>query len=186
MIKAMPMGSVGGIVPARILLNLVAFQAGWLAAVLGGAAGFAWPGVWAVVAVLTLHLSLTPAPLTEARLLLAATLIGTAFDNALLTAGLVSYPSGAVFAPAWMLALWPLFASAINLSLHWLKGRLLLAAAVGAIGGPLAYLAGQALGAIRLAPEALLVLALGWALLLPVLLALGRRWDGYAWARRSE
>jgi hypothetical protein len=52
----------------------------------------------------------------------------------------------------------------------------------GFMGGPLAYLGGQRLGAMILVePKPLiLTLALGWGLLMPALLWISKRFDGYA------
>jgi hypothetical protein len=64
----------------------------------------------------------------------------------------------------------------------WLKGRPWLAAFAGAVGGPLAYLAGERLGGLEMS-DPLLALgaqALGWAVLLPVLVHLATRLDGFA------
>ncbi|HPB74378.1 MAG TPA: DUF2878 domain-containing protein [Chromatiaceae bacterium] len=79
-----------------------------------------------------------------------------------------------VLPPAWMLALWANFATTLNLSLAGLQTRPGLAAVLGLVGGPLAYWGGAGLGAMTfVAPlPALITLALGWALLTLLLLAL--------------
>jgi hypothetical protein len=73
--------------------------------------------------------------------------------------------------------MWVNFALILNVSLRWLRGRYLLGAVLGFFGGPLAYFAGARLGAIRI-PEPLalklLVLALAWALAVPLLLRISR------------
>jgi hypothetical protein len=50
---------------------------------------------------------------------------------------------------------------------------------LGAVGGPLSYAGAERLGActLREPMAAWLALALGWALILPLLLSLARRWD---------
>lgn len=80
----------------------------------------------------------------------------------------------AALPPPWMLALWANFATTLNLSLAGLQTRPWLAALLGLAGGPLAYWGGAGLGAMTfVAPlPALIALALGWALLTPLLLAL--------------
>jgi hypothetical protein len=81
--------------------------------------------------------------------------------------------------------MWMLFATTLNLSLRWLKGRMLLAAVCGAVAGPLAYLGGEALGGVRFTdPTAgLAALAFGWSVLLPLLMTAAERLDGFAPAR---
>jgi hypothetical protein len=74
-----------------------------------------------------------------------------------------------------------LFATTLNLSLGWLKGRPALAALLGAVGGPLAYFAGHRLGGIELPDPAvaLLVQGLGWSVLMPLLTSLATRLNGF-------
>jgi hypothetical protein len=54
----------------------------------------------------------------------------------------------------------------------WLRSRWVLASLMGAVFGPLAFIAGENLGAVQFIDRhlALLSLALGWALLMPLLL----------------
>ena len=63
-----------------------------------------------------------------------------------------------------MLALWVAFATTLNHSLRWLMRRPIVAALAGAVFGPVAYLAGEKLGALSLpAPAiALPMLAAAW------------------------
>ena len=72
-----------------------------------------------------------------------------------------------------MVALWMLFASTLNASMGWLAGRFAVAAALGAVFGPLSYLAGARLGAIELHANtavSLTAIAVVWAGALPALL----------------
>lgn len=58
---------------------------------------------------------------------------------------------------------------------------ILSAVLFGAIGGPFAYYAGHQLGAVEMADPvaALTVLAIGWAILMPVLSRLAQQFDGF-------
>jgi hypothetical protein len=168
----------------RNLVNFVAFQAAWFACVLGAANGLALAGTLAVVAAVALHLWLAQRATPELRLIGAATAIGFVWDSLVVLLGLMTYPTGTIvpgLAPHWIVAMWALFATTLNLSLGWLKGRPMLATALGAIGGPLAYYAGHRLGAIEAAdlPLALFVQGVGWACLMPVLTWLAARWNGF-------
>jgi hypothetical protein len=73
-----------------------------------------------------------------------------------------------------------LFATTLNVSLRWLKGRWVLAALLGGSAGPLSFYAGHRLGGVAFADPvySLTVLGLGWAVLMPLLLWLGGRLDG--------
>lgn len=167
------------------LVNFAAFQAGWFACVLGAANGVPWIGTLVVAAAVAWHLSRAARPAREGALLVAALLIGLAWDSAMVAAGVLTYETGmlaAGFAPYWIVALWPLFATTLNVSLRWLRARAWWAAAFGAVGGPLAYAGGAGLGAVGIpdmAP-AMVVLGAGWALITPALTAIARHFDGYA------
>jgi hypothetical protein len=167
----------------RTILNLVAFQAGWLACVLGAANGVPWVGALAALAAVGLHLALAADAAAEIRLIAIALALGIVFDSALLATGWVSYPSGvlsAYVAPYWILALWALFATALNGCMSWIKRSLPLAASLGAICGPLSYLAGARLGGIALIEPlpALVALALIWFVAMPTLVVAARRHNG--------
>lgn len=169
---------------SRNLLNFVAFQLAWFACVLGGAHDRVAAGTMAVAAVVGLHLALAPRPGPEARLVATVTAIGLAWDSLIVSLGLMSYPTGtfaAGVAPLWILAMWALFATTLKLSMSWLKGRPWLAAAFGAVGGPLAYVAGRKLGGVEMNEPALalLVQGLGWAVMMPLLLRLAARLNGF-------
>ena len=150
-------------VEPKVFLNFVAFQVAWFACVLGGANDRALAGTMVVGAVIGLHLALAQRPLPEALLIAVAAVIGLVWDSSLVALGLMSYPTGNFapgLAPHWIVAMWALFATSLNLSMAWLKGRPWLAALFGAVGGPLAYLAGARLGGLQM-PDP--VLALGGA-----------------------
>ena len=166
------------------LLNFVGFQIGWFACVLGGANGMPWLGPLVALPVLAWHLLHAAAPAEALKLLILAAIVGSLFDQTLLSFGWIQYPAAgwpAWLLPLWMTTLWALFASTLNVSLRWLHGRTVLAIVFGLTGGPLAYLGGQALGALVLveATPALLALAVGWALMMLVLLRLASVFDGY-------
>ena len=167
------------------IANFVAFQLGWFAVVLGAAYGWPWIGTAAALAIVAWHVTRAPRPSAELVLVVSAAAIGALWDSALAALGLVVYPHGMLVegtAPHWIVALWMLFAATLNVSLGWLKRSLALAAAFGALGGPLAYLAGAKLGALAMPQPvpATAALALGWALLTPLLVIVARRHDGFA------
>ena len=171
-------------VEPKIFLNFIAFQVAWFACVLGGANDRVLAGTMVVGAVIGLHLALAQRPLPEALLVAVAAVIGLVWDSWLVALGLMSYPTGNIapgLAPYWIVAMWALFATSLNLSMAWLKGRPWLAALFGAVGGPLAYLAGERLGGLQM-PDPVLALgaqALGWAVLLPMLTRLATRLNGF-------
>lgn len=167
------------------ILNLALFQLGWWALVLSAAGGHPGWGLAVVTLILAWHLGFVRPLASEALLIALAALIGLAFDSLLIATGWISFSgpelaregvqaAGAFLPPLWMTALWANFATTLNLSLASLQTRPWLAALLGLVGGPLAYWGGAGLGAMTfVAPlPALITLALGWALLTPLLLAL--------------
>ncbi|WP_198969042.1 DUF2878 domain-containing protein [Xylophilus sp. ASV27] len=157
-----------------LVTNVVLSQVGWFAAVLGAAHGWPATGAWLALALIGVHLALAPDTRGELRLVALAMAVGAMWDSALAAAGLIHYTAGqwaAWMAPYWIIVLWGLFATTLNVSLRWLQGRWWLAAVLGALAGPLSFAAGSRLGAAQfthpvLAPA---VLALGWACLMPLL-----------------
>ena len=167
----------------NILFNFIAFKIGWLACVVGGANG--WPLIGTLIAatIVALHVATSTVPRRELTLVLFAGAIGAVWDSALAAAGLLVYTSGTLFAgtaPYWIVAMWLLFATLLNKSLRWMHSRLAMAAAFGAVGGPLAFYAGHRLGAVEFSNFglAMFALAVGWGTLMPLLVLLARRFDG--------
>jgi hypothetical protein len=166
-----------------MLINFIAFQVGWFACVLGAANGMPWLGPIVVTAAVALHLARARRPLPELWLVCCAMVFGLVADSLLLATGWLSYPAGLWLpglAPYWIVAMWALFATTLNVSMGWMRGRPLLTFLMGAVGGPLSYLAGQKLGAIDLNPPgyALAALALAWGVAMPLLMWLSGRLDG--------
>ncbi len=167
-----------------VIINFIAFQIGWFACVLGGAHGMPWIGPAVVVAVVAYHLRQAPRPSAEIALLATAAAIGTVWDSLLVSMGWLVYPAGTFIdgvAPYWIIAMWLLFATTFNVSMRWLKERRLLAFVLGGIAGPLAYFGGSKLGGVSFAHfnEAIVALSLGWAVLMPTMMALSNHLDGW-------
>jgi hypothetical protein len=167
----------------NLLINVAAFKLGWLSSVFGGAQQLPWLGPVVVLIVIGLHLARAQRPGSELLLILSCGLIGAVFDSALVAAGWVTFPSGMfsdMMAPYWIVTMWMLFGTTINMSMRWMRGRPLLASAFGFVGGPLAYIAGHKIGGIVFVDQtaAIAMLAIGWAVIMPLLIQLGERLDG--------
>lgn len=180
----------------RVVANFLGFQATWFACV--GGAGYGIPGLGLVAAAawLSLHLAIlgggrhgsdghTGDRVVELRLLAAAAIAGYGFDSALALGGAIAFPGHAgpaVPTTPWMVALWAAFAATLRHSLNWARRRYALGAVAGAVFGPLAYVAGEALGAVTLAapPLGWLAVAAAWAMAMPLLLWLRERIEGAA------
>ena len=170
------------------MVNVVLFQIGWFACVLGAAHGLPWIGA------LLLRLR-SLAGTSRARRSRSRNSRSSppqpcwahCSKRCSCSLGWVHFETGVLVegaAPYWMVALWAIFATTLNVSLRSLRPHGWLAAVLGAIGGPVAYYAGARLGALEFgAPAsapALAAIGIGWAILTPALLCAARRLDGYA------
>ena len=168
----------------NIIINFVLFQIGWFACVVGAAKQMPWFGVIVVLAIVIWHLSQAKQPKLEVYLLILTLIIGAIYDQTMLQNNLLTYQAHGwsnSLTPAWILALWAEFATILNVSLRWMRGRWLIAILFGAIGGPLAYVGAARLGAVSLdaIPLSYVALSVGWAIITPLLLKLSERFDGF-------
>jgi hypothetical protein len=166
-----------------LVLNFVIFQIGWFSSVLGGSWHLPWVGPLVVLLAVLLHLWWARRPRQEAVLILLCGVVGAIFDSYLVMQEWVTYPSGMMFesvAPYWIIGMWMLFATTLNVSLGWLKHKSIIAALMGFVAGPLSYVAGARLGGLHFVDQtaALTALAVGWAIMMPLLLILAERFDG--------
>ncbi|MFK7886579.1 MAG: DUF2878 domain-containing protein [Gammaproteobacteria bacterium] len=157
----------------KSVATLIAFKVSWLCIVFGAVWSMEWLGLLAIilftgyeVVIRQRHTLLLPAIIVG--------ILGYAVDNAYVATQLLSFSEpGIALAPYWMALLWVNFALIVEHGLAYLKGKPALAATLGAIGGPLAYLSGVRLGLIEfVAPDvvALAVIAATWALAMPLLM----------------
>jgi hypothetical protein len=168
-------GEAGQPSTAAVLGNLFLYQAAWFACILGAAAGYPLLGTAASIGAVAWRMAWAQQRWAELQLILLAGLVGGAWENLLTGLDWVRYqgaePAG--LAPLWIIALWLAFATTFNVSLRWLRPRPVLSALLGLIGGPLAWWGGARLGALELVDRdfALVMIGLGWAALMPLLLA---------------
>lgn len=149
--------------------DYLVFQCGWIACVAFGNAG-------ALIALLVLLPLQARWPARRAApewaWIAGIAGLGLAMDLGWQYFGLLRFEGQLVLGmPLWLVVLWTMFAGTMFHSLAFLQRRLLLAAALGAITGPLSYLAGMRLGAASSTHDAMtiaLAMAPAWALLLPL------------------
>jgi hypothetical protein len=163
-----------GLILMGLAFNFISFQIGWFACVIGAAKGYPLLATAVASLIIVLHLCRVNNVYSELSLIISAVVIGIIWESLLVASDWLSYSNSidAFFAPIWLVAMWALFATTINVSMAWLKNRWLLASSMGAIFGPLAFIAGEKLGAVQFIDRslALLALAVGWACLMPMLL----------------
>ena len=151
--------------------NFAAFQLAWLVAVWGASVGLWWLGPVAVAAWVSAYSIWRKCARAEAPLWLGAGLLGAMTDSLLVWSGAMAFPESAgpgFPTTPWMVALWINFAAALRHCMGWLCGRFALATVFGAIGGPLAYLAGSKFGALEI--QSLPAIVVAWLLVMPGLL----------------
>jgi hypothetical protein len=163
------------------LVNYGLYQIGWFACVLGGAWHRPWTGFLIAVILGGVHLTLSVERSLEARLVVFATAVGALVEMGQIAAGTYRFTSGTVInvlPPPWLLAMWAQFATTFRFSLRTIIARPIRAALFGAAGGPIAFLAGERLGAVTLLPpltHGLLRLSISWAIALVVFSVIVRR-----------
>ncbi len=86
--------------------------------------------------------------------------------------GLFTFAGATVVLPLWLALIWLLFASTLTYSLSWTQRPWWVGSLLGALGGPVSYWGGAKLADVGLPLgtwPSLVLLALIWAVLMPVL-----------------
>ncbi|MET1078344.1 MAG: DUF2878 domain-containing protein [Pseudomonas sp.] len=155
--------------------NGLLFQAGWFACVLSPQQ----PALLLVpLLAVAVHLSWVSSWAAEGYLLLGVWVAGTLLDSLLLRLGLFDFGEPRPWVPLWLSLLWLLLATCLNHCLAWTARPWWRASLLGAISAPLSYYGGAQLAGVDLPYgtwPSLGVLAIIWALLLPLLQAWARR-----------
>lgn len=143
--------------------------------ILSAANGLPYLGVVFTLIWMTIHLSIVARNwIAEFELLVFAAAIGYLLDSLLVYSGVIHFPEPGLLggpSPMWMVCLWINLAATINYSLSWLKRHYLLSALMATFAGPVAYAAGEKLGAISLSGNsALIVIGLIWCCAMPLLI----------------
>ena len=162
----------------RSLRDLALFQIVWLAAALGAGRGLSWPGIVTAAALVGLRLSYGPRRGRTALAILASGGLGLLAESLLVTGGFLHYSAPwptDVLAPAWILGLWLAFGTTLEMTQSLLGSHpRAKSALLGVIFGPLAYMAGERLGALAVPEPAwpsYLAIAMVWFVAFPALLA---------------
>ena len=161
------------------LVNIIGFHLGWWACVLAVQAGIPYLGPIVMTLFLFIHILFFKLNQSEFFFIALVSLFGAFIDTAFLQASLIEYRGLTfdLFAPFWIISMWAGFAATLNHSLYWLAEKWLLAFLMGAIFGPLSYLAGIKFGALNFNPnfKTLGILAIVWGIVLPSLYKLNQK-----------
>jgi hypothetical protein len=174
------------------ILNFIAFQLAWFACILGAGSGLIWVGVVTVAVSVSAHVLFATQRASWIVLLIASLIIGLIFDGAVMSLGVLSFPDHATLltpVPLWMLFMWANFSLTLPLSLGWLRGRYVLGALFGLLGGPGAYYTGMKLNAIELSDDlvrSLIVVGLEWAIATPLLMLISVKAESLSHSRQPQ
>ena len=155
------------------LFNIIGFQTGWWACVLGTKNGYPYLGPLVMLIFLFIHFSRLNNRNNEIFFAVLVGLIGTVVDTVLLQTKLIEYQGVYTdnIAPLWITTMWIGFAATINHSLAWLNNKWIMSFALGAIFGPLSYYTGIKFEALyfEISVLTISILALLWGVVIPYL-----------------
>ncbi len=164
----------------RFYANLFGYQAVWWISMIAAEKGFPWIGVAAAAAFVVAQWLASANRRSDGLLVACSLLMGIVIDGFLGISGLLHYASAtpSLLAPIWILSIWAAFAMTFNHSFVFLQGRPAFGAALGAVGGPLAYEGAARLGAVQFAEpawRAIALLVIAWGIVVPALAMLALR-----------
>lgn len=158
-----------------LALNLLLYKIGWTTGVLSASAGHPGVGMAIILALITAHCLLVPEWRGELVLILQCGALGLVVDSVQTATGILTFPpeqSPGWIAPAWIVAMWMQMGTTLRFCLRFLQGRYLMAAALGAVGGPFSFFAGERMGAVVLHSNPIIAaasLGLVWVVVMPLM-----------------
>jgi len=161
------------------IFNIFGFQVSWWICVLGVKYGWPYLGPTMMAIYLLIHLYYFRVNQSEIIFIILVGFIGTIVDTIFLQSSLIIYYGLTVsyIAPIWIIAMWLGFAATMNHSFSWVNGKWLIAFIIGAIFGPLSYIAGIKFDALFFQETifSILILAIVWGLIVPLLFLLNNK-----------
>lgn len=148
-------------------INVLLFQVGWFVCILCGSQ---WALLYTAGA-LCLHFTLSAQRLADLVAVILCVAIGLVHDLILIRTGQINFVESFLWPPLWLLCLWILMGITLNHSLRWVYERYYWAAVLGAVSGPLSYLAGVKLSSAQWSSplmEVIPIMVFLWLLVLPL------------------
>ena len=164
---------------APLAVNIVLYQTLWTLTVMSATGARWWLGPTLIVASMLCQAGQSPAPGKEALVIILGAAVGCALDGLSMQLGFLRFHGGGTgrFALVFY-GLWVNFGTTLRPGFSWMWKRPVLAAVLGAIGGPLAYSIGRSVGAIDFPQPSwrgLVWAATQFAIVLPIWMAIAAR-----------
>ena len=167
-----------------VVANFVVFQIAWFTCIGSVARNLSSLGLAVIAIAVGIHLISVRNRANALSLAAASLALGIIIELILVNTQATKFDGDALAigsAPLWMIAMWALFSTTLNVSMRWLRGKYVLATVLGAVAGPLSYFAGSKMGALSLPLDySLLIIGVCWAAAMPVLLLSAKKWDAMA------
>ena len=156
--------------------NATFFYIIWWSCILGVKLGYNYLGAIFTLLFIAAHLKLISKPRKEMKLILVCALLGFIVETFHLHTNFLSYQGyifpNTLFPPVWIICIWIAFASTLNYSMFWMKGRWLIMVISGTLFGPISYVAGVKFGVINFNFSysfSIFLLAIIWGLSIPLM-----------------
>jgi len=162
------------------LMNALGFQAGWWACVASVGLELQAQALAFCAGLVVAHLWHCARPWKEIQMAGVSLAMGIVADSLLQYFSVIQFSGIALapLSPLWLWMLWVMFAMTLNTSMAFLATRpWWLSAGLGAVCGPMSYVAGARLGAaiFDASPFHMAVLATMWSLAMPALVFINLR-----------
>lgn len=164
-----------------LIFNFFGLQVTWAACAYGAANSLSMLGFYIGLTYIILHFLFSKMRIRDMKIMLIIGVIGIIIDYILTNLNILSfinYNTQYLPIPAWLIALWFVFALMVPYSLFWLKKNLKIACIAGAIGGSFSYFLGHKLGALQLTEPLTISLSIYfiiWGIIFPFALKIADR-----------
>ncbi|MDB2613996.1 DUF2878 domain-containing protein [Chlamydiales bacterium] len=166
------------------IVNFTLFYVGWYACIWAASVDRPLIGILILFSILALDFVASKNKMKYIFILFSVLTIGMIIDSLYQVLGIIIFKSNlSLFpngAPFWILSLYALFATTINSSLSWLKGRPVISGLIGLIGVPFCYKTGELIGAATFPlglVNTMIIIGVVWAFLLPFIFWYAKKID---------
>ena len=166
----------------KILFNIIGFYICWWGSIFGAANDHFYIGPLFVLLFLFIHFYKIVYHKNEIAYLFICFCFGFIIDTIFLRMNIISYkgylPDYFNIAPLWVVCLWVCFGATVYHSFSWVRRKYFTMSILGAMFGPLIYYSGaklESLNFINNANSNIKIVAIAWAILIPLLVFISDR-----------